>query len=409
MHLSRLAVSTTLALGTLQAYAQQAGSIDLGGFELVPSVTTSLLYDDNLASSNTNKISSFASIIAPQLILLNNFGANQLQFGYRLNRGDYFSSSQDNYTDHFLSASLDMELNSRNRFETSLEFEDGHAARGTGFSNGAGAALSSPDQYKEKEFDLVYSYGALAANARIDFQLNLQDLDYDKNVISTVNDAGETEQEDSYRIRDRSRNEIGGIFYYSIASATDLLVELSQTNIDYDVATDPLLPLDSSERAALVGLKWETTAATTGYAKIGLQRKEFDVSARGDFSGIKWRAGIIWQPYERSMFKLDTNGGTSETNGEGNFIRRKDIAVSWQHEWLDRFSTEVGISYGRDSYDADIDVRKDNISDLNLDAVYQFKRWMTVRGGYQFEKRNSNREAIDYDSNVFRITVSITL
>jgi hypothetical protein len=409
MHLSRLVIFTTLALGTFQANAQQAGSIDLGGFELIPVVTATLIHDDNMTRSNTDKTSSFASIIAPQLTLRNNYGANQLQFGYRLTNADYFSSSEDNFTDHFVSASLNMDLNSKNRFETSLEFEDGHDGRGSGFSNGVGTELTSPDQYKEKEFDLVYYYGGLTANGRIDFKLNLQDLNYDSNIINLVDDAGEIEQEDSYRFRDRSRNEVGGVFYYRIASATDLLVDLSHANIDYDLAADPLLPLGSSELAALIGLKWESTAATTGYAKIGLQRKEFDVAARGDFSGLKWQVGIDWQPYARSKINLDTNADTRETNGEGNFIRRKDISVTWQHEWLGRFSTEAEVSYGRDRYVADINVRKDKVRELTLAAVYEFRRWMTLRGEYQFEKRDSNREVIDFDRNRFTIGARITL
>lgn len=408
MQSSRLAICITLALGAAHTQAQEAGSIDLGGFELIPAVTTTLAYDDNVTRSNADDIDSFKTIIAPEVILLNNFGANQLQFGYRISRGDYFSSKEDNYTDHFLSASLDMELNSKNRFESAVLFEDGHDDRGTVFSIGEGGALDSPDKFKQKEFDFVYTYGALTANARLDLILNLQDLDYDSNVVD-IDETDAVELVDVYRFRDRSRNRIGGAFYYRVASATDFVVDVSHTNIDYDVDADPLLPLDSSEQAILVGVKWESTAATTGYAKVGYQSKEFDVEAREDFSGVKWQAGLTWAPYERTSFNLNTNGDTRETNGEGNFIRRKDVSLTWQHEWLDRFSTEAGITYGNDTYDAETNVREDDISEFSVAAVYQFRRWMTIRAGYQFEKRDSNREVIDYDRNLFSITARITL
>jgi uncharacterized protein (PEP-CTERM system associated) len=117
----------------------------------------------------------------------------------------------------------------------------------------------------------------------------------------------------------------------------------------------------------------------------------------------------MWQPYARSKINLDTNADTRETNGEGNFIRRKDISVTWQHEWLGRFSTEAEVSYGRDRYVADINVRKDKVRELTLAAVYEFRRWMTLRGEYQFEKRDSNREVIDFDRNRFTIGARITL
>ena len=407
MHLSKLALCTALATAT--ASAQEAGSIGLGGFDLIPTVTTSLSYDDNVTRSIANSTDSFVSIIAPELMLLNNFGANQLQVGYSLKRGDYFSTSEDDYTDHFLSASLGMELNSRNRFNTSVLFEAGHEARGTGFSLGGGDALTSVDKYKQKDFNFVYSYGALSANARIDVNLAVQDMDYDSKFIAVVNAAGVTEQVDNYRSRDRTSETIGTSFYYNLASATDLVVDLVHKNLDYDVARDPLNPLDSAESSVLVGVKWESTAATTGYAKVGIKRKDFDVETRDNFTGNIWQAGVTWQPYDRSTFNLVTNSDTRETNAEGNFIVAETIAVDWQHQWMERLSTTASVAYGTDTYDAQSNERKDKTSDFSLVAAYQFTRWMTVQAGYKFEKLTSNRQSIGYNRTLFSITARITL
>ncbi len=398
MHLRKLSTSIVCILVCTSATAQdsQAGSIDLGGFELIPALTATLSHNDNVTRSSTDEQSSYTSVISPEVILLNNFGTNTLQFGYRLSRGDYFSSDADDYTDHFLSASLEYEINSKNRFETGFYFEDGHDERGTVFSIGRGESLSSPDQFKQNEFDFVYTYGSLNATARFDVSLNRLALDYDINTPE-------------YLVRDRVLVDFGGAFYYRIGSATDLVINLNHTDINYDFDADPAVPLDSRSKTILIGAEWEATAATSGYAKIGYQRKEFDAPDRSDFSGARWAVGVEWQPIERAVIGVSSNADTRETNGEGNFIRSKDATLSWDHQWLERISTRASVSVGSDTYEGEVDPRKDDIQRLKFSATYQFRRWLSFQAAYQFDERDSNREIIDYNRNLFSISTRVTL
>lgn len=396
MQLSRLALCTAVAFSCSSYGQEEAGSIDLGGFELIPALTTTLVHNDNVTRSNSEDVSSFATIISPEVILLNNFDTNVLQLGYRLSRGDYFSSQEDNYTDHFLSAALDYEINSKNRFATEFLFEDGHDDRGAVFSLGQGDTLSSPDQFKQNEFDFVYTYGAFNATARFDVSLNRRTLDYDINT-------------EVYKVRDRVHVDFGGSFYYRIGSATDLVVDVNHIDINYDFDLDPTAPLDNKAKSILVGVQWEATAATSGFAKVGYQKKEFDSTARSDFSGAKWVVGVDWQPIDRATFGLATNADTRETNGEGNFIRRKDVALSWKHQWLDRLSTEAVASVGTDTYEGEVDVREDDMRVLDFSVSYQFRRWLGISASYQYDERDSNRETIDYNRNLFSISARVTL
>ncbi|MBF4302332.1 TetR family transcriptional regulator, partial [Vibrio anguillarum] len=50
--------------------------------------------------------------------------------GYRLQRGDFFSSSKDNYTDHFFDLASDWELNSKHRVDLSYALALTHEQRG---------------------------------------------------------------------------------------------------------------------------------------------------------------------------------------------------------------------------------------------------------------------------------------
>ncbi|MEH6710194.1 MAG: outer membrane beta-barrel protein [Paraglaciecola polaris] len=394
MSKTKLASAIGLAYVCSSSFAQEEVGIDLGAFELVPTLTTTVGFNDNVTRSNDEGIDSWFSTVVPKFTLINNFGLNSLRLGYQLSRGDYYSSSADDFTDHLLFASLDYEFNSRHRIKSSINFEDGHDDRGERYSIGRGDELTSPDEYKESDVDFTYSYGALSAQGRLDINVNYRDLDYK---LGT----------DEYLIRDRSYSEIGGTFYYNIGATTDLLFETTLTDVDYAFTPVGSNTLDSIETSYLVGAQWQSTASTSGYAKIGYQDKDFDAAGRESFSGLKWQAGVVWEPIDRATFILDTQNETRETNGEGNFIRRKDVSLQWRHEWLQRLRTQAGVAVGNDDYEGS--GRSDDITDWNLAVIYEFQRWLTFNLGYTYSERDSNSNIIDYDQNIYRLTAKVTL
>ncbi|MBJ2135095.1 outer membrane beta-barrel protein [Paraglaciecola chathamensis] len=396
MSKTKLATAIGMACVCSSSFAQEEVGIDLGAFELVPTLTTTVGFNDNVTRSrgDDEEIDSWFSAITPRFTLVNNFGLNSLRFGYQLTRGDYFSSSADDYTDHLLFASLDYELNSRHRTKTSINFEDGHDDRGEAFSRGRGNELDSPDEFKESEVDFTYSYGALSALARLDVNLNYRDLDYK---IDT----------NEYKARDRSKSSIGGTFYYKVGPVTDLTFDAEIADVKYSFLSDGATTFDSIETSYLIGARWQSTASTSGYAKIGYQNKNFDAASRNSFSGLKWEGGIVWEPLERATFILDTQNEARETNGDGDFIRRKDISLRWRHEWLQRLRTDAGVTVGNDDYEGS--GRKDDISELNLAVTYEFRRWLTFNLGYTYSERDSNQNVIDYDGNIYRLTAKVTL
>ena len=86
MKLWKVAAISTAVVTAMNAQAQQfndAAPIAFGSFDFIPTVDVGLRYDDNVTRQDDDKISSFSSIISPQFLLLNNFGASQARFGYR--------------------------------------------------------------------------------------------------------------------------------------------------------------------------------------------------------------------------------------------------------------------------------------------------------------------------------------
>ncbi len=395
---SAILCAMTSVLANAQQF-QDAASVELGGFDVTPTVDLSLRYDDNIVRSDANKIDSWSQIISPQVVMLNSFGSSQVRLAYRLRNERFYSSPEDNYTDHFFFAGVDFELNARNRLDIGVDYTDGHEDRGTGFSIGNADALTSPDKFKQTEFDMLYSFGAFNADGRLEGNFNISNRDYDLNTPQ-------------YLARDRTYTTFGGAFFYRIGATTDATLDIIYRDVDYKVAANPLSPLDSTQISYLLGVKWDATAQSSGFAKIGYQEKDFDSALREDFDGIDWAAGIIWEPVEYSEVELSTRNDTNETNGEGNFISGRAHEVIWRHEWLERLRSSASYTWGSDRYEGQITnfgTRKDDLVKFKTSLFYQFRRWISIEVGYIYDKRDSNRTAIEYDRNQFIINALITL
>jgi hypothetical protein len=378
----------------------EAANFPIGSFDVTPTVDLGLRYDDNITRANVDEISSWSRIISPHIVIENSQGASQFTFAYRLRNEEYFSSPEDDYTDHFLLVQADMEFNSRNRFVATVNYEDGHDARGSNFSIGQGADLTEPDTYKQSEIDLLYSYGAFNAQGRLEVNFDIRDLDYD---IDTP----------LYRARDRDLTSLGGTFFYRIGVVTDAVFEARYTSIDYQFALDPLSTLDSDEISYLVGVEWRATAQPSGGIKFGYQEKDFESRLREDFQGFDWEIGVKWEPLDYSSFEFLTSSGTNETNGEGNFIKDNSYSLKWNHDWLERMRSVVHFSVNNDTYEGlrgqGFDTRKDDNRRLRASMYYQFRRWLNFELSYIYEERDSNRDIIDFDRNQFIFNALVTL
>lgn len=385
------------------AETEKQGHIDFGGILLTPTFDIEQRYDDNLLRESSNPLQSWATFITPSFVLQNNYGVNDLSLGYTLKRGDYADSSADNFTDHRLWTALHYNLHRRHTVSLDAEYEDGHDARGTRYSIGHGNELSHPDTYKNSQMQITYRYGGENATGKIDLRYKYKDVNYDG-------------KQTDYLERDRQTHILGSTFYYQLAPNTDLLLDLSNAEVNYDFSVEARNRLDSSEQKALVGIKWESTAATTGFAKIGMRRKDFDSEQRDSFDGFDWEVGVQWQPVDYSRVELSTNSDIKETDGQGDFIKKRDYQLSWLHDWNDQFNSELEILYQNDKYarsrsaaDRLVQDREDRDWGTKIAANYQFRRWLTFSIAYHYEQRNSNLDNLDFDRNLFSISLQASL
>ncbi len=394
----KMTVYTAAALQVLVSMSSLAGEntfdYPLGfGVTASPAIEISTKHDDNIFLQDKIGVkSSWITELAPSILLGAQQGTDYYTAKYTLKAGRYHSSRNDDYVDHLLQFNTHNEFNYRNKLDLSLDYLNLHESRGSGISDGGAGISNTPDEYRDVLFAGTYTYGGEESIGRIELDASHLDKKY-------------TNHRDRTRGFDRNEDELGATFYYRVMPKTSLLFEAKFKDIEYENDIAGIPTLDGDEATYLVGVTWESTAKTTGIAKIGKTYKDFDASARKDRDFTNWELGVEWSPLTYSTFNVTSASNASETNGTGNFIRNKSFAISWQHAWSDRLSSSMSTSFVNEDY---IDsIRDDDLENYSAGVDYQFRRGVAFGVDYTYSIRDSNIRSLDYTDNIIMFSAKI--
>lgn len=365
----------------------EAVGLPVGPFTAYPVLNLSFTHDDNILRQPDNEESSFVTVISPQVVLESNYRANNYLIAYLADIGRYDSSSQDNYEDHQLLAKAGLSFSSRTSLDLQFEYNEGHEGRGSTDRT----ILEHPDEWHSTGFGGVFAYGSRDAIGRIELEASHVDREYDNNRVVTIG-------------ADHERDIYGATFFYRVRPKTHLLFQAQRTEFDYDLSTSTL---DSDEDHYFVGVKWDATAKTSGTAKLGYLKKDFDDGSRDDVSGSSWDIGVQWRPRSYSTFDFNTSRNTKESTGVGDTIIIKAIGAVWKHAWNSRFSTTAGAALSNAEYQNF--QREDDYQKFSLGANYKMRRWLKFGAGYSYHDNDSDDPTQDYDRNIFMFTVGLTI
>ena len=267
-------------LMTGQAHAikgGEPGTVILDGGMFYPSIGIALTHDDNIFRTDTNKKSSTLLVLTPGARLEYDAGeATQVAFELDMERGVYFDSGDDNYLDVDLFSEAAYLPTERLTFYGRLGYKRGHEARGTGTSAGTPLAISEPDRFHVWSGEGRVSYGI--GEQKLKFGYVHEKRKYDNNRATTI-------------LQDRKSDALSAGLSMKVAPNTAMTFDLDLQKINYDVAA-----LDSTELRGLVGVRWEATFQTAGFAKAGWQKKNMSSAGLSDASGASWELGVDWKP-----------------------------------------------------------------------------------------------------------------
>jgi hypothetical protein len=354
-----------------------------------PGIDLAIGHDDNLFSSDINKRSSTFALLSPWVRAEARPSPHRFDLFFKSDIGRYKDSSADNYEDYQLAANGQAVFSARTDLKAHAEYLYGHDPRGSTDRPSGG----TPDEFVNAGAEATFGYGAPGARGRIEANGGFYSRQYQNNRTTT-------------EASDRDTGILGGTFLWRVAPRSQLLVQGERRRIDYDL---PASTLDSHETRLYVGARWDATARTSGTAKFGWLKKDFDADARQDVSTGSWEVGVRWSPLTYSVFDLTTSRQTAESTGVGDTIVSSNYTAAWTHSWSSRVRSQLIAGWRNDDFRGAGVTREDDTGTLGVRLHYQFRRWLRLGTEYTYTKRDSSDPTFDYKRNFVLFTVGATL
>jgi polysaccharide biosynthesis protein VpsM len=390
-----LVVAGTLAAP--QALAVDPAHWQAGPVSLTPTLDVKTGYVDNLLRSSDDEDDTWALITKPRLQAWLQNGLNTYSLAYTLTDYRYADSSDDDYTDNQLNLDIHHEFNAKNVLNVAGEYYDGHEQRGTGLAEGDIATLiDKPVELERYRLGGDYTYGNRDSKGRLQFGAKTENWDYQN-------------FRDYTQYRNRDQDTLSGTFFWKVAPRTDVLAEVRYIDNQYDKTSpdDPFGTLDSEEMNYLVGVAWDASAKTSGSVRVGISDREYDSDSRSDTDNFMWEADVTWAPRSYSIVNFLTRRRNDETNGVGDAIDVEEYQVRWDHAWDSRSSMKLDLFAAQDDYTGS--PRSDDRYRFEAGYVYSLRRWFDLGATYRYEKRDSDRDDLDYDANAYYLEAKLSL
>jgi hypothetical protein len=350
------------------------------GIYLYPTVYTGLGFNDNVALTPANTVSSNFINVVPQLMAEMKHKGNRYTALASVNRTIFSDSSPDNSTASEFRVAGDNYFDARARMGWTAFLVNSFDARSPTTNPIA------PDKWSATGANGTFIYGAPEAAGRLEFDLGHQVKSYDERPL-----------------KDARTTSVAGRVFYRLGTRSLALVEIRNSNASYDspAATD-----SNTERRYYAGLTWDATAATTGVVKLGSLSKDFANGKQG-FSGASWEASMRWMPLTYSVFDLQTSKSTSDSTGVGTYTLNTSHNLIWNHTWTQTVSSMASVGVLKTDFGAT--TRADTTNSYSLGVNYAFRRWLTL--GVDFAKTdNSSTDPLsEYTRNVTKFTLNASL
>jgi len=372
-----------LASGT--AFPAQRGFIEAGPIFIYPYLGAGVGYNDNLAGTPNDRISSWFVLVSPRVRADLKSGGNTYAFTYGGNYGHYLSSSANDFNEHAFVAT------SSNQFTTRVDLQAAafYLVKQDPFGSIDRSYNPTPFSWRGGGAFATFGYGAPSAEGRLELDLGATDKRY-------------TNDREITQAFDVSTWNVAGRFFYRITPAIRLLAEIRDTEYDYRSS-----PFDNSEQRYLLGATWDFTAATSGTVKVGYITQPFKQEGLTGYSGVTAEAALRWQPRTYSTVEAVALYAPSQSSGTGAFTLDTTLGARWEHYWKSYLLTRVYATYVDSDYQNI--PRTDRVSRVGVGAYFDIRSWLRLGADFSHENRNSTDNAFDFSRNVLILSIACTL
>jgi hypothetical protein len=394
---SNFARNRNVSVRERQRPGYEAHGSQLGGFDLLPRLTSSAEFNDNVYATQNNKISDVVVHVTPEVALRSHWSRHSLAAFGRVNLNRYLDHSGEDTTDYSggISGRLDMlrasSLGAAGTFSRLTE------------------PRTSPDAPAAAKAPIVYYLSTVGLNGvhemtriKLSGAVNLNHYDYRNG--QTL--SGQPLLQDQ---RDRDEWSESGRVEFAESPAVSMYVAGALNQRDYRLGPSATgFARNSTGFSVSTGTSFDITRLIRGDVQVGYMRQSYADPRFKPESGLTFGGAVDWFPSPLITVNLSGSRSIQEAaiaNASG--YVSTNLALRVDHELLRNVLLRAQGSWGHDNYRG-VD-RTDNRAAAGLKATYLMNSIVGFSLAYDFQKLSSSGVAktVSYDDN--RVTASLTL
>ena len=386
--------------------AFRADGVKVGPVRLNPHMGVAQMYTDNVFRTTNNKISDFATTLAPGIQAELPFaGFHSFLIDYRTNIQFYSRSPSNNVQDQTATGGFKFNFPGGLNLDLQGSHKLGHDPRGSAVDN---VVVQGLDVNKWTANGFTGQAEYLGAQSSIG--LNVQTIRWDY----LNNNQGPS--------RDRLTNNAGLTFTRNVTGKTSLLAYAGALQTIYDQNKN----LDNVIYTISGGGTWNATEMTSGEIRAGYQIVQFSRAQvnqppplnsfsrdKDNYSNFYFMGRLNWQASPLSRISLQTYR-TVQQIGTANslFITVTGVNLTGRHDLTDNTTLNLNLGFEEDDFQSPSSGGSNRIDKLMNVAVgmnYQAVKWVGLGVQYIYEDRNSNQNPFTYQANTVMLSAQVLL
>ena len=386
--------------------APRVDGVMVGSVRLNPHMGVAQMYTDNVFRTNNNKISDFATTLAPGIQAQLPFaGFHSFFIDYRTNIQFYSRTPSNNVQDQTATGGFKFNFPGGLNLDLQGYHKLGHDPRG-----------SAVDDVNTQRLDVNkwtangFTGQAEYLGAQSSIRLNLQTIRWD---FLNNNQAPS---------RDRLTNNAGLTFTRNVTDKTSLLAYAGALQSIYDQNKN----LDNVIYTISGGGTWNASAMTSAEIQAGYQIVQFSLAQvnqppplnqftrdKDNYSNFYFTGRLNWQASPLSRITLQTYRAVQQVVTTGSlFITATGVNLTGRHDLTDNTTLNLNLGFEEDDFQrsgSGGSNRIDKLMNVAVGVNYQAVKWVGLGLQYMYEDRNSNQNQFTYQANTVMLSAQVLL
>ncbi len=399
--------------GQLSSFAAQG--IRRGSFILYPKLSIDQEYDSNIFKQDKliGEVDSYVVHFKPGFLLTSDWSRHLLSLSVDTDITQYSTQGDaNNYEEVFVDLTARLDVLRDSYLDAAFNYTSLHEDRGSPDQVGG----STPTVYDEKRIDLAYMHKFNRVSVKPAMLLLRADYE-DTPTTSGLGDL---------KASTRSRWEYAPALKvsYEIQSGYEAFAEFKWREVSYDTAVVSGLSTNEFQRNssgynALAGIDFDLTNLVTGDISVGYLYRNYDDARLPTISGLNGFVNLLWRPTPLTRVNFNFSRDINETTQTGVAgVVSSSPGISIEHELMRNLIVTVGGNYsyseykGFDSTNATIANRLEREEDIygaNFAVKYLLNRNFSLGLNYNYDTREVNYTASDYEAHSVMLNINAQL